>query len=59
MQKEDSFMITKTASEEFTNYNEFGYGIKVIQRSKNKFSKTFHHVKQLKRLKAHIDKQRH
>ena len=33
-------MITKMASEEFTKYNEIGYGLKIIQRSKNKFSKT-------------------
>ena len=52
--KKDSFMITKMASEDFINYIEFGYGIKIIQRSKKKFSKTSSSCQAIADIEKHI-----
>ena len=52
--KKDSFMITKTASENFINYIEFGYGIKSIQRSKKKFSKTSSSCQAIAEIERHL-----
>ena len=42
------------ASEDFINYIEFGYGIKLIQRSKKKFSKTSSSCQAIADIEKHL-----